>query len=352
MSSRPAVESGHETTMCWTSRGQISRQARPAFALIELIAVVICLAAIGVMVLTMSDNARRSARISEDLSNLRRIGTLTQSYGADFNDLVWSFSWRPGNYTTHWPDLQSASSAIDAAAKQAVAIMRNRSSIQIPVISGWLPHPGFNHLVLYDYADENLPQRWFISTGDRHRLNWVNDPQCFLMNCFWPYQPSTSTSSARRWLFSASFELGAAFYDQSPDGSRINQSGGLSNYSVPPNADLRGFALSQIAHPANKVMMQDLFSRHFGARQPVFMATEARVPLLLSDGSASVRLSDEANLGAHPNSWSSTWAPQYPHSPLNWEPPPVSGVHGGYGRYRWTRMGIKGRDFGGPEVWP
>jgi hypothetical protein len=39
------------------------------------------------------------------------------------------------------------------------------------------------------------------------------------------------------------------------------------------------------------------------------------------------------------------------HSPTIWEPPRPPGASGIVdGRIRWTRGGIAGRDFGGPEV--
>jgi type II secretory pathway pseudopilin PulG len=334
-------------------------QAR-GFALVELLAVLLCAVLIASVLLVMGDSARRNARIGEDLSSLRRIGALTQSYGADYNDLMWSFSWRPGNYTTQWPDLQSAWSDIEAGGYQAVAIMRELSgNPDLPRLANWFPHVLFSHLVLADYADDRSPVRWAVSSGDRHRLKWIEDPECFAQGCFSPYQPGVSTFNLR-WAYSASFSLPPAFYDRSPVPHRISQSstGSMNMYSTGGSfSHLFGVQLSEIAHPSAKVMFHDVFSWHFGSRQPVFLLPEARVPLLFSDGSADVRRSGDANAG-----WINPRDPSHPPTVTPWlvysptfvyEPPAVTGSQDvGFGYYRWTRMGIEGRDFGGPEVWP
>src|SRR5690606_34182424 len=142
---------------------------------------------LSAVLLIMGDSSRRSARLGDDQANLRRIGSLTRSYASDFADQMWAFSWRPGNYTTHHPDLQFAVNNLDAAAKQAVAIMRDRSTLtNLSVISAWLPHIIYSHLVLQDYADLDLPDPLFISSGDRHKLQWAADPQCLRNGCFNP----------------------------------------------------------------------------------------------------------------------------------------------------------------------
>jgi type II secretory pathway pseudopilin PulG len=340
-------------------RAMSQRTQRCGFALVELMAVVVCVVLIASVLLVMGEGARRQARIGEDLSNLRRIGALTQSYGADFNDLMWSFSWRPGNYVSPWPDLQSSATDLGAGANQAVAIMRKLSgNAGLPPVSLWVPHIGYSHLVLADYADERAPVRWVVSSGDRHRLKWIEDPACFRLDCFAPYQPS-SFGHGYIWLYSASFRLPTAFYDRSPVPHRISQAGtqNMNSFWVSIDAQLHGQQLAQIAHPSAKVMMHDDFSWHFGTRKPVFLLPEARVSLLFSDGAATVKKSADANPGwINPNSPNhpTTVTPWYKYQPSQaWEPPALTGSSDiGFGYYRWTRMGVKGRDYGGPEVFP
>jgi hypothetical protein len=334
---------------------------RRAFAAPDLVAVLVVIMLVAALAVVMGDRARRTARLNEDLSNLRRIGTLTRSYGADFNDLVWAFSWRQGNYTTHWPDMQgSTTDPFVHASRQAVAIMREKgggdmSTMSVP--SGWIPHIAYSHLPLLDYSGEALPSTLFISAADRHRLSWAVHRECAepsTITCT-GCRPDSSFSFLYRWRFSASYFMPTAFYDRAPPQGRLFP--WLSFHSVGFNSisqvELHGFRLSDIHHPSGKVMVHELFTRHFGTRQPVYLLEEARIPLLLSDGSADVRRSSQANPGAHPQFWGSGGAPQIAYDPAGcWEPPKLSPSDVGPGSYRWTRMGIRGRDFGGPEIWP
>ncbi len=82
-----------------------------------------------------------------------------------------------------------------------------------------------------------------------------------------------------------------------------------------------------------------------------YLYEEARVPLLLVDGSVSVRRTSDSNHG---------WNPASPtnekifilYGPSQEEPPTLSGAPSETveGHYRWTRRGLKGVDFGGERV--
>lgn len=326
---------------------------RLGFALNELVALVVVAATVASIFLIMSDRSRRTGRLGDDLSKLREIGALNRSYAADNADRVCTFSWRVGNYTTQWPDLQNASTNLDAAAKQAVAIMRERSgNPALSRVNGWLPHINFSHLPLLDYAGDSLPQTGFISSGDRSRLQWAADPDCFMSECF-PCQPPP-TGSNYRWVYSSSFAISTAFIDLSPAGNRMWPGPQHGTVFVPGNVELGAALMTDVAHPSQNVMVGDSFARHFGVRQPGFFLAEARIPVLFADGAAALRSSGDSNLGANPNQWHSATPPEITYMQYAcWEPPTVSGkTDVGVGRYRWTRMGLKGRDFGGPEVWP
>jgi hypothetical protein len=328
---------------------------RGGFALSELAATVTVCVMAGLMLLALGHESRRQGRLGDDLANLGRIGAMTRSYAADYADLMWGFSWRPGNYTTQWPDLQDATSDMHAGALQFTSILRSRGVVS-PTIPAplFLPHVFYSHVVLADYADEALPVRWAVSTQDRNRLRWSEDIECFMQNCFAPHQPEP-TGGNFRWPFSSSFGVPVAFYDQSPPGDRIQQYVHLGMFVIPGLAQLYADTLANVAFPSQKVMMYDIHSRHFGSRQPNFSLPEARIPLLMSDGSVSLRRSGSANPG-----WRNPNAPNHPptlfawmgYEPNPWDPPLVNEPDIGWGFYRWTRMGIKGRDFGGPEIWP
>jgi hypothetical protein len=108
-----------------------------------------------------------------------------------------------------------------------------------------------------------------------------------------------------------------------------------------------------VRYPSHKAMMYETNQRFFGSRELFFMYPEARVPVLMADGSAGVRSIKQSNPGFQPNMPTDPNPTRVLYTPeLSWETPTASGeasetVNGGI---RWTRSGLRGRDFAGPEV--
>jgi hypothetical protein len=217
---------------------------------------------------------------------------------------------------------------------------------------GFFPHALYNLLPLAVYLDRPLPWLTTVSSADRPRLKWGADPTCFSQGCFLPCQP-TPGGFGNRWPCSSSYTAGPAFYDQSPPGQRISQNAeGYNMYIVSPQTTLSGVQLSRVAHPSQKVAYAPQNAWHFGARQPFCTHDQARLPLLMVDGGAPVRSAAESNNGWDPNSTSPTAYVSLSYFPTNcWDPPPINPT-GDFvkGRFRYTRNGILGRDFGGPET--
>jgi len=185
-------------------------------------------------------------------------------------------------------------------------------------------------------------------------------PEISIMNnnCtgFWqPFQNPESgpvPGSAKRWPYSASFQTPTAWYDKGETGSRISPAS-HSSYSIPIGA-LRdgGHLLSDVVFPAQKVLMHDYGAWHFSRRSQHFLVKTSRVSVLMGDGGASPRLTGDANEGWQPNRPTSALPVVSSYIARVWEPPNV--VPGRpdrpIGHYRWTRGGIEGRDFDGPEI--
>ncbi len=341
-------------------------QAR-AFALIEAVAVLAVVAILTAILVVMGSRARRHAMASDDLTNLRQIGQLTGQYAADNKDLLWGFSWKINDQLSQYPDLNIHTDDINAAAHQAIDIIRRRSDrgrIEIPAINNWIPHIYFSHLPLLDYAGRALPNytgraaggRFFVSAGDRYRLQWISDAQGFDTGKFLPYQPP-AIGQNRRWVYSSSYTMPPHFFSPPSGFNAIYQQG--LNY----NFHNVGFTVGQtalpaIAFPSNKVMLYDTHDRHHGTRQPFHaIATgEARVPMLMVDGSAAIRRTSDANPGWNPTTPTSPNPTTYYYSPTEakqpWNPPAIdpSGVDQCIGFYRYTRSATLGRDFAGPEI--
>ena len=338
--------------------GLPSRRERSGLVLADPIACVLVLALAIAAIVLMADRARLLARIGEDLSHLRTIHGSTVSYAADFEDRAWQLSWRA--WQVHWsPDDPAAIGfvpvATDAqsALQQLTYIIRTRGERpEAPNFAGvnlW-PYLSYSHLALQDYLGDALPTRLFVSAADRRRA-WADDPRGYDAGL---YSPNLGVGGYNiRHPYGASFRMGTCFFDNAPVGSRVSP---MSTSSVilptTPSGTISGRPLSDIAHPSQKAFLHDLVARHFGPQQVYHAFPEARLPVLMADGSARVRSFAEANPGADPNNPAGP-APSLTYTPLPIEPP-ATGPNAGPARPgpQWTRMGLLGRDFGGPEVYP
>lgn len=317
--------------------------------LFDLLLALVVIVVMASILTVAGGESSRQASLGESIANLKQIGNSVSAYGADNADRVATFSWRAGINEQEYPDLRFAATDLDAAAYQAVYIIRRRYSEQMPRINGWISNILYSHLVLTDYQNGALPNLTFVSPEDDFRFRWIRDPAS--------RPPGTGNL---RWALSSSYELGPAYFspDQAyrrKDGSTvqtITQGTTHNTYFVPAQPELGRRTLSEVENPEAKVMFNDQFTRHFGNRRPFFAHREARIVALMADGSAGLKASIQANPGFHPNSPTMTSPPTYTYQPFAWEPPALNQPNGDVvdGRIRWTRAGLRGRDFLGPDV--
>ncbi len=322
-----------------------------AFALVELVAALLIGVLIAAVLLPALERTRRLGRLGDDMAKLRRFGVVTAAYGVDNADVYWGFSWKKGIAYSPYPDLNNASTDLQAHANQAVHILRTRAGREdILPIPAWLSDIFYSHLVLAEYENRRLPDLDAVSSEDSYRLLWARDPAGFDAGIYQP-SPAGGTNATKRWPYSASFQLPPAFFDGSSVGMRLAQAGTHTSYIV-PNGTLGGRPIADTAFPAHKVQLHDGGARHFGPRTGYCTHDEARLPLLFCDGSVSVRAAADANPGWGPNIPSSPDPTTYTYTPAPWEPPTYSGEPSEQviGRFRWTRGGTFGRDYGGPEI--
>jgi hypothetical protein len=100
----------------------------------------------------------------------------------------------------------------------------------------------------------------------------------------------------------------------------------------------------------------EFISRHTGKVPSFYAYPDSAVPMMFWDGSASTRITGNANQGCDPNQPYGIFPERYSYNPsiLGFEPPTRSGAVSDMvtGYYRWTRMGLKGVDYAGKEVRP
>lgn len=335
--------------------GPTRKRSPRAFTAVELAAAVAAGVVICAFLVLIGSNQRRLARLGDDIAHMKEIGQGTFQYQADNADLFCTFSWQHGQvYQTQYPDLGNAADDLQAGADQLVYLLRTRgglSASQMPRVIGSFAHPLYTTVVLADYLDKSLPWLPAVSSGDTFRLRWEGDPACFRSHCI-GCQPDPA-GPGMRWLFSASYQPSVSFYDRSPVGRRISQAGEEYNLYLDNYPTLGGITMSNVARPSQKVVYAPQNAWHFGSRQPFCTHIQARLPLLMAEGSVPVRSAADANPGWDPNNPSATTTILYDSTSAGrcWDSPSLT-VGGDFvlGRFRYTRNGIAGRDFGGPEI--
>lgn len=310
--------------------------ARRGLILREAVTLTLVLGTIAAMLLLAATRARRDASIADDLANLRALSTAHAAYAADNEDRFGTFVGPTPNH----------------AAAEAWSLLRERTGRSdwfrdTTIPSAWLPHVNYSALVLAEYLDQSLPAPAHISPQDHIRQLWQSDPYEGFEAL--PSDLRPIGVGSRRWPFSSSYQLPPAFW--SPDAMpTVEQTQGSTHRQFDTaGVTLGGRRFEHVLFPAQKVLLHDENERYFGPRRIYFAHPTARVPMAFVDGAADLRLTGAANLG---------WLPSQPptptrfeYAPFAWEAPTsTGGFEALFAFYRFTRRGLLGRDYGGPQV--
>jgi prepilin-type N-terminal cleavage/methylation domain-containing protein len=336
-----------------------SRNPR-AFTLIELLVVIAIIALLIGILLPALGEARRSARLAKGMANLRSLVTASVSYGSEFKDTAFSFSWKgnkPPPIDTSDPSasgLTNATTDNQAACNQMVWLIRSRGDRpDMPIIpggpGGLFPYLTYSHLVLQDYLSQKLPDKSVINPEDKYREQWSGDPLGYDAGL---YSPNLGVGGAnKRHPYGASYRLIPASYDKNIAGQRVGPGTDSAHVTLSMTGQFGNRKLSEVANPSQKVYLFDTFGRHFGK----FNYTQwqglrsSRQPLACFDSSVVTRPNSECNEGANPNAPLAT-APDITYVPAEIEPPGPGTPVLGKPYFFFTRGGLQGVDFKGSEV--
>ena len=330
--------------------------ARRAFSLAELAVLITTLALLAAFLLLAAAEQRRRSRLAAGLDNFRFFASGTESYAADHNDEFWQFTWRKN--VSYGPGIPVAPDDMAAMANQATMIVRERSDPFVTFVPSWVPGIEHSHLVLLEHLGTELPIPQVASPEDRLLLTWQRN---FLQQDFAELTIRPTGPGLWRFPYRSSYETGPAFWSRDAatiiNGQThpaVSQADTVWRFNVPGSQTSVGPVRrrDELRFPADKAHMWDGYQRHFGPQVLHFGYTDARLPVLMADGSASIRSMSSVNGGFNPAIPHNPTRTFSNYQPAFYQPPTRNGTASETVRLhlRYTRWGLRGRDFNGPEV--
>jgi len=354
----------------------VVERRKNAFTLIELLVVIAIIALLIGILLPALGQAQRSAKNVLSQANQRSLNTGAANYASDNYDSVFSYTWRQGGGTKIMPDgrekdLDTASSDQEAAAWQNQEILQRVTGRvsgihKIQNFSARLPHRRYSHLVLLDFLTDVQPEPIAASPFDRNLIQWQENPLEYDSGSGVPYADDVPAGYdqdgnwsirpvRQRWPFASTYQMVPAAWNSdgiagAPTYSPVDSSPHL--FTGPNSAPLGRRKFTQVAHPSGKVMMFEEFDRFSDKDGLYFAYPEAKPNLAFFDGSVRSESTEDSNAGWNPSAPDEEWTQRY--VPLDTFPLPKDGLENNNTeycqRFRWTRHGLRGIDFGGQDI--
>lgn len=337
-------------------------RSRKAFSLLE-VAVVI---AMGVVILTLLAPSLAQVisynRKTICMQNLKVLGNGSAAYENQNAGRIPTFSWRgdmptnpaPGSPVSGWnPD-----NDMEAARLQMQDLIWRDTNPRWDIgdQGNSMPHL-YSHLVLLDYLNFAMLGRRHVCPEDPNLPRWQQEFQQFVLGPG-PTLPTPNPYLGRH-PFMSNYSMVPAAWAADGGPNAVYQATTHGTWYVPTTSGVMNRRrVSEVVYPSQKVYMFDNHARHMGTRWYFYAWQNARQPLLFFDGAVRERRTGDGNLGFNPSiptapAWTNiSYSPSPP--PNNWESPDLNGgwttqnYSGAY--FRFTRAGLRGRDFDGPEV--
>ncbi|MFG0307369.1 MAG: hypothetical protein ACF8Q5_14275 [Phycisphaerales bacterium JB040] len=231
-----------------------------------------------------------------------------------------------------------------------------------------MPHRRYQHFVLFEYLTAQLPEQIASSPFDRNLLEWQEDP-VQAQSTIVPYASGTVPAGMDRsdnwpnadvqqlWPYASTYQVVPAAWN--PNNSEGTQKSWAPFAETPHLFVRRGGSGSygqqrfykDVAFPSGKVHMFEEFDRLSDSAGIWFAYPNAKCNLLFFDASVRNLPSDGANPGFNPDQPNTLWKQRY--FPLDTFPDYAQGYRNRdtfFMRYRWTRDGLNGMDYGGKEI--
>lgn len=355
-----------------------------AFTLVELLVVIAIIALLIGILLPSLGAARRAARMTISLTNLKQISMAGTGFSGDNDGRLFNYSWKKGTVPPNPEyavriDPTPAETIWRAHQREATYIVREATGGQLMQQDSMellLPHPRWSHLPLLRYIGEKVPTEVFADPGDYVLQNWQENYRTDISKG--PYIVGLPAESVAGGLFSRNVEMMSMIASYRPTvshwdrmqsvaaqgaraervrASRMKASHASWYFSVPDEGSIKNLGenfgrtrVSEVTFPGMKVMMHDMMDRHNNKKPLWFNYEESVVPLSFYDGSASARQTVESNWGASSGGASPVNATLYPDPNYSGLREKSNGYDLAFVYYDWTMSGLRGVDFGGAPV--
>ncbi|MFT5423495.1 MAG: prepilin-type N-terminal cleavage/methylation domain-containing protein [Phycisphaerales bacterium] len=330
------------------------------FTLIELLVVIAIIALLIGILLPALGKARGTARNVVSQSNMRSMGGSSANFAADSDDKIFSFN----------PNINiGQGESINILSRRTGRPKGGGKPSALVTLTTIMPHRRYQHFVLFDYLTSQLPEQIAASPFDRNQAEWMEDPVAAQETTV-PYVGGKvpgfydrtdgwgNADVLQLWPYASSYQVVPAAWNPNNNSGQkktwipyvdsphrfTSTTGG--NWSVVGQQRY----YKDVAFPSSKVHMFEEFDRLSKSEGIWFAFPEAKCNLLFFDSSVRNLASREANHGWDPSKPKQEWLQKY--RPLDTFP-----LYNGHKvrdewfmKYRWTREGLGGLDFGGKDI--
>jgi len=348
------------------------RVLNKGFTLIELLVVIAIIALLVSILLPALGNARRVAKQSVCISNMKQYTLASLNYATDFKELINGYvppepAPTGGYILRRYTGPNTPDNTVSLGdpwlwnAERGYDMIRRYSApenLSIPVVTDWVPQFLYSHLPMVEYLGRRLPEPGVVCPEDITRKRWQENP---LQN------PGSDAASARTpYGSSYEFALHSSFPDKDPDPSANMRQGahqGTFTINGANNAKWRlgRRRISEVQAASRKAAWVEQYSWHTGkvGKTPAYYMN-AQTKNLVSFFDGSVRIVDvgEANLGGYTLAVANivispptfNYDAARSHAGYNWSTTeqaiftPTGTDRSMRGQYRWTVGGLRGID--------